>query len=231
MTEERLSELIGIAAKVAAKLAREYPGVDRDDIQSELTVKVIEQQQLFDDYHNKAVSNILEMQGRKWCGSEISKSSWSMSNLDYSVNEVKEILRDCLTMQTILNTWVEPTSESYRPKHNRRAGDKPMAEWDSIIIGTDVKEHVKYLSEADRIILWRRYIEDDDCFRDDRNMRYRLDAAVQRLTNQLNSFASGKSEWQARHPNGYVGARKVISNEHARLLTSPDYGEVDDDVC
>lgn len=232
MSEERLSELIGIAARVASKLSREYPGVDREDIQSELTVWAMENLNRLSDFHTTAIKSFMHTEGMKWCAKEYSKSSWSVSNLDYSENEVREVLKDCLTMQTLLNTWVEPTSESYRPKHNRRADDKPMAEWDSIIIGTDVKEHVKCLSEDDRIILWRRYVEDDDCFRESSNMRMKLSATIRRLTDQLNSFASGKSEWQARHPNGYVGARKVISNESARVLSSPEYhNEADDDVC
>src|SRR5699024_8575263 len=137
-------------------------------------------------------------------------------------DEVRRQLEDCLVFQELINTYVPESSMSHRPKLNRSANAAPMAEWDSVYIWVDVREHMRYLSEAERTVLFRRYVLDDEEFKTNSTLRNRLRAAVKRLTHELNSFKQGRSKWQQERSNGWTGSREFVSRVTPELWATKE---------
>ena len=101
---------------------------------------------------------------------------------------------------------VVPTRAGARHGGRVRADDHALDNWDSIMVGTEVKGHMKYLKLEDQQILFRRFVLDDDHTRTDVTARKQVQRAIDRLTLKLNLFASNKSECSDELNNGHPGA-------------------------
>lgn len=222
--DEKAAELFVIAARVARKLADEYPAVEYDDIAQHLRLHAWENRTSIRLFHECDIPSnpvgLFYKEGSRFCSREVLNSADSVSNQEYTTSDVRKMLNDCLMIQGVINTYVPMTSRSYRTKHSRRPEQYSLDDWDSIIVGTEVKDHVRYLKEEDRVILFRRFVLDDDETYTNNALAKRVSRAIDRLTYKLNTFARHKSEWDDKHTSGYPGARRVLSRGASRAVSS-----------
>ncbi len=200
---EELVELLPVIEAIAPSVARGYPGVDKDDLYQELCVWVLENGHRLDLGHAAGCRYILNRAAHIFCKRERAAQLQRHSQYNYRPADVRKMLEAAMSGDPLerLDTHVPADAASAKETGT-----------DGLDLAMDVRVSADSLPEADQKSIYGRYVlgvvpEADSA------ERKRLDRAVDRLTDELNSYSSGRlgTPSIAGHP----GSRRARSNASA----------------
>jgi hypothetical protein len=233
-----LEEHEDLIARVAKSLSFDYKGIEQEDIAQELRMFVWDKGETIRTEGERVnVRELLRLVGAKYCQRERSKHSSVVAHYMYKPADVRKMLENALTDNTRDLTYVPPEAESLRvgPPHQTIMVDPdeyeppsavtenttPESGMDAMAVSSDIRAGMLALSAEDKDIIFRRFVL-FEAMPSGSAERKRANRAVDRLTDELNRFGTGKSTWHKQRTNGYLGARHIMSRNTGEWVTEDE---------
>ncbi|MFF4818064.1 hypothetical protein ACFY2K_26165 [Kitasatospora sp. NPDC001309] len=89
-------DYLPLAKSVSRSYARDWPGIDADDLFGHLSLKLVERRFYFEksEHRNATVSALLRKEAARYCGKERGKALYGTADYLYSNSEVEQILEN-----------------------------------------------------------------------------------------------------------------------------------------
>lgn len=209
MTEERgaleFEELTELADKVAKSKAREYPGIEAEDIRQEILVRVLESPDSLTGFGGGALRRTFEAVATRYCATERYRYTFHSGQYVYTPDEVRALFEEAFYDP---GAWEHPpVKESY--ELSITSGGVVVALW-------DLREAFGALKPAEKEVIEARY---RNGFTLTETERKRCNRAIDSATRILNRRITEKST----APHNGPGARRAISNAEAVARTKESY--------
>lgn len=192
-------QVMDLATKVGRSVARDYPGVDAEDIASEALTRLMTDGIKESDPTPDYVFAVLNRHGRAYAAKERYDFIIGTAQYVYTPREIRALMETCYFDP---NAWTAPTGKE----------DYLSAEigGNSIVCSLiDIKTAMGNIKPAYKRVIERRFYEGDDSMH-----RKDVTRAIDALTRSVNRIVS-------RH--GYaaegLGSREVMSNDRAVNVT------------
>lgn len=224
--DEWIDPVNEIAGKVADRLARRFPMLERDDILHQLWVWILEREEkvkgLYED-QSEALEFYLLTAGKRWCFTEkAAVGGYSVQDLYfYSTKQLREILPLVFDHED----WVLRSGSI----DTDRAGFSDPATGGTLLATlADVSRGLGLIRESEYNVLVWRYKYDWTPERLAEELEVSLPAAKSRISYAVRSLQKklgGKSPW--RDDGSYAeftGERQAWSNDRARYETRRQMG-------
>ena len=207
--------------KAAKTVAFQWPGiVEADDLTQDISVKLLESpssvEKLLTDFDDRQRLNAIIKIGHQIAAKERTDYEVFSGNFRYSVNEVKRLLDDRALQNddpSLRSNWTISDNFTKGGEFADAVNTKSSSE-------TDLRRGMDRLTATNERyaeIIQRRYLTGESVSGNDSSTLSR--ALTQLTTNMNRSF----KQRHAERPDG-PGTRKAISNSHAQLLSSRQYG-------
>lgn len=194
------------AAKDAArKVARSYPGIDVEDIEQAICLRIAENEATFKrmGYTPAGTFAILTNYGRKYANDERLSALHFSDQYHYSAKEIRKLCGEALFDRDAFIASIE--------------GEDFRADPEEVLARVvDLQTAYAAASESDRALINKRFLYGEALTPAEAKAALR---AVDRLTVSINV---GKSR-RARPADNRPGARKAMSNSAAQALTRKAY--------
>jgi DNA-directed RNA polymerase specialized sigma24 family protein len=201
------SELLPIVEQASRSVARDYPGVDADDIYQELCVFVLENERYLKPEETAGTRYILYRAAHIYARKERAAGLFASVQYDYRPSDVRAILETAFSEPEM---WLDAQVPD-------DAVSRKTSGVDGLDVTLDVRNALRELSPVDHGAIFGRYA-DGVVPEAGSAERKRLDRAVHRLTEAVNTFTLDRTEAMAMR--GHPGSRRVISNATARASVS-----------
>lgn len=192
-----------VAHKVARKVAKEYPGISAEDVEQEVLLEVLKREDMFKrmNYEIPQLWRFLTNYARKYSNDErLAVYQWD-SQYHYTTKEVRALCAEALFDRDAFYDKVERDVNL-------------MTEFEEIMCRVaDLQAAYAKLREQDQNVIYRRYVIGESLSPADAK---RLERATNHLAIVINK---GKSIRKVPKDHDGPGARKAISNAHARFIT------------
>lgn len=207
-----------VAKNVARKVAKEYPGIDPEDVEQAILLEVVRRENTYRhmSYEIPQLYHHLRKYAQKYCNDErMSSYQWS-DQYHYTTKEVRALCAEGLFDR-----------EAFLDKVYRDAD--LMANFDEIMARVaDLQRAYSELREQDQNLIYRRYVIGESLSSADKQACYR---AIYHLADTINKGRSYRRG--GRRPEyyidadgnltDYVGGRTAMSNAAAGVLTHSQY--------
>jgi hypothetical protein len=203
MSNEALMLLLPTVDAASRTVARDYPGVDSDDLYQSLCLWVLENAKWLKTDEEAGCKYIIYRAAHIIARQERAESLHRCAQYDYRPADVRKILESVF----------EPAENRLQAHVPDDGASLKKTGMDGIEVTLDVMAAVDELGiiEADAIVSRYR----DGIIPDaDSSERKRLDRAVHKLTDLVNSYSAQHSENLALR--GHPGSRRAMSNASAR---------------
>ncbi len=202
---EILTELIPMVESVARTVAREYPGVDHEDLYQDMCLWVLEHGGSLKIEEEKGTRYIIYRAAHILAGQERAEQLRMTAQYNYRPADVRRILETAFGGR---EEWLQ----SFVPDD---AASIKSTGTDGLDVTIDVRTAIEEMSPEDAEIIMSRYarglVPDPNSAE-----RKRLNRAVDRLCESINSYTRQRAEKLAI--TGHPGARRVITNAHAGAI-------------
>jgi hypothetical protein len=195
--------LLPVIDPASRTVARDYPGVDSDDLYQSLCLWVLENEKWLKVDEEAGCKYIIYRAAHILARQERTESLHNCAQYDYRPADVRKILETAFDEpENRLQAFVPEDASSWK-----KTG------MDGIEVTLDIRAAVDELGviEADSIV--SRY-RDGIVPEADSSERKRLDRAVHKLTDLVNSYSAKRAEVMA--VRGHPGSRRAMSNAAAR---------------
>jgi hypothetical protein len=192
-----------MAESVGRSVARDYPGVDAEDISAEALTKLMDNRPKADDPSAGYVKRILQRYGATYAATQRYQRIVETSQYIYTPNEIKALLEHCYYDPA---AWDVPTGKD----------DWLSAEIDGRSIGIslmDITVGMEKIKAEYRSALEKKFYLGEDVH------HQRVTRALDSLTRAINRIVAktGKGD-------GGPGSRNAMSNSKARYVTRSEAG-------
>lgn len=198
--------------KSAKRIARDWPGIDAEDIAQEMVLKVCENwdASLKDQdgpTRRRMALGLAELRGKQYAAGERYEYQQSTSEWIYTPQEVRGLLAEYF----LIDGWEDA------PRRPNRT-ETVAADGVSVAL-MDIRKAYEAAPERDQTLIMRAYQSHESLPDTD----YRaLRRAVDRLAQALNRKVTEAQAFAAAVHDG-PGSRKAVSNAHARTITGNNY--------
>lgn len=193
-----------IAKDAARKVARNYPGIDPDDIEQTIYAKVLERQGTFAriGYTNAALFSIFNKYGTEYANNERVAAYNFSDQYHYTAKEVRALCSEALFDRDAFMARIEAQDE------------RLTADPEEVLARVlDLQDAFNNASDADKAVLVSRFVEGIPPKSSAESMA--LSRAIDRLALSINI---GRSKRRQAHDG--PGSRKAISNTTAQAITT-----------
>ncbi|MGI5245459.1 hypothetical protein [Dactylosporangium sp. CA-139066] len=202
---DTLMTLLPVIESASRAVAREYPGVDSDDVYQSLCVWVLENASYLKTDEVAGCRYILYRAAHIIARKERTEALQSCVQYDYTPADVRKILETAFD-----------DSETWLKAHVPADGASLKATgMDGIEVTLDIRAAVAELGEGDASAIFSRYA-DGIVPEAGSAERKRLDRAVHKLTELVNTYSVSQAEALAMR--GHPGSRRAMSNAAAQAL-------------
>lgn len=194
--------------RMAYSIADQWPGIEREDIQQEMAVKIIENWRSVSKHKDrrKISLGLAQKAGVSYAANERQFYQANTAEWIYTPKEVRALLAEYYLM----DGWEDAPR---KPEQAQTIGG------DGVSIGLmDIRSALESASEADQALVLSVFHGDEKPTTG--AAKVRLTRAIERLTNTLNREVSER--FDHTHHEG-PGSRQVMSNASARVATSNNY--------
>jgi hypothetical protein len=195
------------ARSLSHKIARDYPGIEADDIEQAILTRVTEQESMFKrmNYPPDSLRKILHRFGVKYANDERLSALNLSDQYHYTIGEVRALCGEALFDRDAFIAKVEQDAEY-------------AANFDEIAARTvDLQTAFAALRPEQRALISKRWVENEILTP---NERKALSRTMDRLVQEINRGISKRSGKSAREWHDGPGARKATSNAAARALVA-----------
>lgn len=202
-----------VVNSVASNLAYNWPGIEQDDIAQEINLFLVSRwhniatREMSDADLKRAIRGLAEREGYSYCVRERYFFQAHTSEWIYTPKEIRSVLPEYFQNPDMR------LDAPKRPEH----GNQTLTGDGLSIVAMDIKAAFEQLSEAEQVIIWRAYRDNERLYVNDEK---RLQRAVDRLTSILNR---GVSDAFNHSDHDGPGSRQVMSNAQAHAATNNLY--------
>lgn len=195
------------AANQAARgLAKDWPGIDRDDIRSEIISTMAGQSASLAKLDDKGLFHAARRVGRGYCGRERYAYTWHSAQYVYTPAEVRALFA---------TAFFEPELWEQLP----RPGDGVTIEADGIVVALwDLSDIYDRLSPDHKVVVAKRYERGEALNEAERR---RLSRAIDEVCRRLNRRVPTGGSTPVDHDG--PGARKAVRNSAAQAMTGREF--------
>lgn len=208
--QEEIAALAPEIRKIADSLAIQWPGIDREDITQEMTLKVAENWATVsehDDRHKIALG-LAKKRGVQFCSEERYYYQAQTAEWIYTPREVRALLAE---YYYDADAWLAPPT---RPQ-----GGRQTVEADGLWVAlADIQTALEAVSESDQAAIVAAFDAGEKPTTGAEKMR--LSRAIDRVTARLNRSVSDSFD---RYAHDGPGSRTAMSNAQARFITGNNY--------
>lgn len=197
-----------IAKDAGRKVARNYPGIDADDIEQTIYAKVLERKATFIrmNYTTPALFSIFTKYGTEYANNERLSALNFSDQYHYTVKEIRTLCGEALFDREAFMARIEAQDE--------RITADPEETLARVI---DLQNAYEKASDSDKDVLHRRFVLGESPKNSGESMA--LSRAIDRLALSINI---GRSLRRQAHDG--PGSRKAIRNTTAQAITSNQEG-------
>lgn len=207
MDSERIVDVDALAKSVARGVARDFPGVEHDDIAQEIILKVLEAPRSFQGVDESGLRRVLRKIGTMYAAEERYAYTINSAQYVYTPSEVRGLLEVFFLDRSELNP---PTKEL--PVVRVEAGGIVVALWDMDFAWSRI-------DDDERDVLARRY-RDGETPANSSGERKRIDRAIESMTRWLNIKVNTPVD---RLTHVGPGSRTAQTNAAAQSITENGY--------
>lgn len=198
MSEDLYSVWGDLVRRTASFVCRDYPDVEREDMQQELFIFILSNRGKLRYPDQVGAASALSKQAQFIAGQIRAQHLQLSAQYSYRTSDVRSILQTVFDRQD----W-----------SSVRIPDDARSEYNDVFleINSDVSRAWKSLGHSQKVAIFEKYALNSPP--EDAAARKRLQRAIEQLTDSLN--------WYRRQPDrDYVGTRRVITNAHSRANIS-----------
>lgn len=206
---KQIDHLTGDVGRIAASLAIQWPGIDREDIEQEMLAKIAENWEGLEAHGDRdsIALGLAKRRGTQYCSNERYHYQALTAEWIYTPAEVRHLLAEYYF-----------DSEAWNAAPTKPQAGKQTVEADGISVALiDVKIAIEQLPEAAQAILIRAFSAQESL---DAGDRKRLQRAVDAVVSRLNRSVSQRFDFKSHDG---PGSRQVVTNAQARFLTGNNY--------
>lgn len=199
-----------MARSLSYRIARDYAGIEAEDVEQAIILRVTEQQGMFKrmNYPPDSLRKILNQYGVKYANDERFSALTLSDQYHYTLKEIRAMCTEALFSRDAFIAKVEQDAEY-------------AANFDEIAARTvDLQTAFGELRDHERELIQRRFLHNEPLSNSE---RVALSRTLDRMVKFINREVSKRSYKSARDNHDGPGGRQAVSNARAQAETQGDY--------
>jgi hypothetical protein len=200
-------EMIPRAERIAKEIAREWPGIEADDIQQEILLHVLEPENNFEsnEYDEQTLTAVLRTIGTRYANGERYAYTFNSAQYVYTPAEVRALLEEAFFDPAC---WEDAPRKEVDHRLNVAGGGVSVALM-------DLREAFYKLGPSIQDTIRKRYATAEELSATE---RMRITRGVEAMTRSLNRFVADRGS-----DHDGPGSRSAMSNAKAQAVTKNHY--------